>query len=111
MAISRDANEGFAVPEPQNSVFKLNKALIMPFISRLANGWGINNTIPKASQKITCPGDIHSYFPLEVGEIITSSDPPQVIYIHHLTHQLTHELHLVLHPFTFSTSRDPGGKV
>lgn len=83
----------------------------MPLIPRLANGWGINNTIPKASQKITWPGDIHSYFPLEVGEIIMSNDSPQVIHIHHLTHQLTHELHLVLHPFTFSAARDPEDKV
>lgn len=110
MTISRDVNEGLAVPEPQSSVFKLNKALIMPFIPRLANGWGINNPIPKASQKITCPGDIHSYFPLEVGEIM-SNDSPQVTCIHHLTHQLTHELHLVLHSFTFSATRYPGDKV
>lgn len=95
MAISRDVNEGFDVPEPQCSVFKLNKALIMPFIPRLANGWGINNTVPKAFQKITCPGDKHSYFPLEVGEIIISNGSPQVIHIHYLTYQLTHELHLL----------------
>lgn len=107
MTISRDANEGFVVPEPQSSVFKLNKTLIMPFIPRLANGWGINNTIPKASQKITCPGDIHSYFPLEVGEITVSNGSPQEICIHHLTDDLTHELCLVLHPFTFSAARYP----
>lgn len=111
MTISRDANTGFAVPEPQSSVFKLNKALIMPFVPRLAKGWGINNTIRKASQRITCPGDVHSYFPLEVGEIIMSNDSLQAKCTHHLTHQLGHELCLVLHPFTFSAARDPGDKV
>lgn len=65
------------VPEPESSVFKLNKALIMPFLPRLANGWGIKNTIPKTSQKIMCPGDTHSYSSLEVGEIIMSNASPQ----------------------------------
>lgn len=100
MAIGKDANEGFAVPEPQSSVFKLNKALIMPFISRLTNGWGINNTIPKVSQKIMCFGDIHSYFPLEVGEIIMSNNSSQTICIPCFTHQVIQELHLVLHSLT-----------
>jgi len=58
----------------------------MPFIPRLANGWGINNTIPKASHKISCPEDLPYYFPLEVGEIIMSNASPQVMCIHHLTH-------------------------
>lgn len=73
------------VPEPESSVFRLNKALIMTFLPRLANGWGIKNTIPKTSQKITCPGDTHSYSSLEVGKIIISNvsyqaiDPPPQI--------------------------------
>lgn len=67
------------VPEPESSVFKLNKVLIMPFLPRLANGWGINNTIPKTSQKITCPADTHSYSSLEVGKIIMSNASPKAI--------------------------------
>lgn len=76
MTISRDANEGFAVPEPQNSVFKLNKALIMSFIPRLANGWGIKNTTPKFPFLLSCR---------KVGEIIMSNDTPQTICIHDFT--------------------------
>lgn len=65
------------VPEPENSVFMLNRALIMPFLPGLANGWGINNTIPKTSQKITDPGDTYSYSSLEVGKIIINNVSPQ----------------------------------